>query len=226
MNLICALPLMALAQNGLVHMAQAVPHVTVDYIVATRLQATETARQLMENQRLVPLALASANPRHRMAAAFMFGMSLDHDPRLIRLISDGKPIVPQAAREALIHIAAQKYGEQVDFGPTPGCGPLEKSHSEALWREYFAGKTGERPHLFSERSGRNDSRMDPVPQQPMAPRMEDLLPKAPDDNQQPEAEDYESPLPTDGFDPAWLIVRLSMLGLGIAGARFAKDLLV
>jgi len=222
MNHLSALTLMTMAQNGLVHMAQAVPHVTVDYIVATRLQATETARQLMENQRLVPLALASANPRHRMAAAFMFGMSLDHDPRLIRLISDGKPIVPQAAREALIHIAAQKYGEQVDFGPTPGCGPLEKSHSEALWREYFAGKQGERPHQFSERSRRKESLTNPVPEQPLAPRLEDLVPEAPRGDQQPEAEDYDSPLPTDGFDPAWLIVRLSMLGLGIAGGLLQK----
>jgi hypothetical protein len=56
-------------------MFQAVPHVIVDSIVATRLQATEAARQLMENQRLIPLALASAKPRYRMAVAFMFAMS-------------------------------------------------------------------------------------------------------------------------------------------------------
>ena len=207
---------LVLGQNGLTHMAQAVPHVTIDYLVGTRLQATDLAHQLLGNPRLMNLALVSHNPRHRIAAAFAFGIALEPDERLFDLACDHAPIVPQSAREALIHIAATKFGRQLDFGPRPGACLAERQASARLWHEWFHG-------------------LDPKPENqgaPMPQVLPDVRPNQPQPGnhgnppqveQEPEKEDYDSPLPTDGFDPSWLIVRLSLLGLGLAGARFAKD---
>ena len=205
---------LVLGQNGLTHMAQAVPHVTIDYLVGTRLQATDMAHQLLGNPRLMNLAIYSHNPRHRMAAAFAFGIALEPDERLFDLACDHAPIVPQSAREALIHIAATKFGKRLDYGPRPGACLTERETSARLWREWFHGFTTNKPD-------------EPWPNVPMRtpPQKPDEENKAPNHSnvQEPEKEDYDSPLPTDGFDPSWLIVRLSLLGLGLAGTRFAKD---
>lgn len=98
------------------------------------------ARELAQagHEEMLELATKSTDIHHRVAAAWAFGLTKKHDCGLTALLGDQDPLVVLAAREACSHIAREKYGAKcVDFGPFPGTGTTERSHSRELWEMWF-----------------------------------------------------------------------------------------
>jgi hypothetical protein len=103
-----------------------------------RLNATSLARNLSSNSDMLMPAVASGDTTHRVAAAFAAGMTCKSDEVLFTLLEDNDPLVSQAAREALTHIAVVKLNRRVDFGPYPNSDPAHKSDSANLWRMFYS----------------------------------------------------------------------------------------
>ena len=138
-------------QNGLEAMCQAVGcrssncspsqtsyFNTPESITRMRLNATSLARNLSSNSDMLMPAVVSGDTTHRVAAAFAAGMTHKSDEVLFTLLEDNDPLVSQAAREALTHIAVVKLNRRVDFGPYPNSDPAHKSDSANLWRIFYS----------------------------------------------------------------------------------------
>lgn len=98
------------------------------------------ARELAQtgHEEMLELARQSTEMHHRVAAAWAYGLTKKHDCGLTGLLGDPDPLVVLAAREACSFIAREKYGAKcVDFGPFPGTGTAERSHSRELWEMWF-----------------------------------------------------------------------------------------
>lgn len=103
-----------------------------------RLNATGLARNLRSNTDMLLPAITSGDTTHRVAAAFAAGMAYKPDETLYMLLEDNDPLVSQAAREALTHIAVVQLNRRVDFGPYPNSDPAHKADSANLWRMFYA----------------------------------------------------------------------------------------
>lgn len=144
--------LLAFSQNGLESMCQAVGcgHGsncsptrssylnTPASIVQMRLHATNLARNLNTNSDMIAPAIVSSDPTYRVAAAFASGMSYKPNESLYMLLDDPEPLVSQAAREALTHIAMVQLNRRVDFGPFPNSDPAHRADAANLWRIFYA----------------------------------------------------------------------------------------
>ena len=111
---------------------------TPESIVQMRLNATGLARNLRSNTDMLLPAITSGDTTHRVAAAFAAGMAYKPDETLYMLLEDNDPLVSQAAREALTHIAVVQLNRRVDFGPYPNSDPAHKADSANLWRMFYA----------------------------------------------------------------------------------------
>ena len=111
---------------------------TPESIVQMRLHATGLARNLRSNPDMLMPCITSGDTTHRVAAAFAAGMSYKADESLFMLLEDNDPVVTQAAREALMHIAVVQVNRRVDFGPYPNSDPAHKASSADLWRMFYA----------------------------------------------------------------------------------------
>ena len=111
---------------------------TPESITQMRLHATGLARNLRNNTDMLMPCITSGDTTHRVAAAFAAGMSYKADEALFMLLEDHDPVVSQAAREALIHIAVVQVNRRVDFGPYPNSDPAHKANSADLWRMFYA----------------------------------------------------------------------------------------
>lgn len=111
---------------------------TPESIAQMRVNATYLARNLRSNSDMLMPAITSGDSTHRVAAAFAAGMSYKPDEVLFMLLEDNDPLVSQAAREALTHIAIVQLNRRVDFGPYPNSDPNHKQDSASLWRMFYA----------------------------------------------------------------------------------------
>ena len=135
---------LAFSQNGLQFMLQAASYESDPFsnptqaVLILRINATNIARHINNNEELLNIAINSGDTTHRVAAAFSLGLKPKVSPSLFRLAEDYNSMVVQASREAFIYIAAVKLNKtNVDFGPYPNSSCENKYHSSAMWKSFF-----------------------------------------------------------------------------------------
>lgn len=135
---------LAFSQNGLQFMLQAASYESDPFsnptqaVLILRINATNIARHINNNEELLNIAINSGDTTHRVAAAFSLGLKPKVSPSLFRLAEDYNSMVVQASREAFIYIAAAKLNKtNVDFGPYPNSSCENKYHSSAMWKSFF-----------------------------------------------------------------------------------------
>ena len=135
-----------------------------DSIIRMRLDATNMARHLNTNSELLNAASTSAEPAHRVAAAFAYGMSKNPHETLFILANDNHDIVSQAARESFVYIASTKYNKRgIDFGPYPGSDPLLKEDAIKLWRIFFQSAPNSKNTNYQNTNYQNKPQNKPCP---------------------------------------------------------------
>jgi hypothetical protein len=134
MYLAAGLPL-----NGMTYCVPSRYGYLYSHIIQARIQATEYAQRLTKEKDEYALrdSIISKDFRHRMGAAFTFGMQLRAEEGLFKLIADADPLVSQAGREAAVYISKHKYKESTDYGPFPAYTMIQKEQAATNWRRYF-----------------------------------------------------------------------------------------